>query len=506
MGAVDKAVSWAANIANDDSYKYVWGGWGKNDGGYDCSHFVITAYKTAGVNVGSATYTGDMYRVFTNNGFDDVTSSVNLTNGVGLKKGDVLLNTVHHAAMVQKDGGTTVEARGKDYGIVSDVAYRNYPWNYVLRFRETSSIGVTFGKNESYMYSENTYSDETKESSVVWNNRVKENINSKLQGLPFVASNGELRVYCDDTDITAMVGNLTWKNSIYELATTMSFDMPKTDAKYISNLIITPKVGDIIRLGTDTEVFRGVILKVDDGDIDVNKYSIADMGWYLNKTTQTYQFKNITAGDAIKEICDDLSIPIAMLSELSTNINQIYFDKTISSIITDILSKCEGDFNYDFTPQGLRIYRIGDLIATPQVSVASNVAVRNATDYRGGVSHSISIEEMKNSIKITAEKDNVYKELMVLQNRELIDKYGFLQKVVKIDEEKENAETVAEAELESGSKLSETLSFEIVEKYNSYTRAGEIIELEGIKYVIESTDHSFKNGYHYTKMEIEKVG
>lgn len=47
---------------------------------------------------------------------------------------------------------------------------------------------------------------------------------------------------------------------------------------------------------------------------------------------------------------------------------------------------------------------------------------------------------MYNSIKITSEKDNVYKELMVLQNRDLIDKYGFLQKIVKIDTEKENAD------------------------------------------------------------------
>ena len=27
MGVIDTAVRWAVDIANDDSYKYVWGGW-----------------------------------------------------------------------------------------------------------------------------------------------------------------------------------------------------------------------------------------------------------------------------------------------------------------------------------------------------------------------------------------------------------------------------------------------------------------------------------------------
>lgn len=112
---------------------------------------------------------------------------------------------------------------------------------------------------------------------------------------------------------------------------------------------------------------------------------------------------------------------------------------------------------------------------------------------------------MYNSIKITSEKDNVYKELMVLQNRDLIDKYGFLQKIVKIDTEKENANTVAKRELNENAKVNETFSFEIVEKYDSYTRAGEVISVDGVKYAIESTNHSYKDGWHFDKLELSKL-
>ena len=285
----------------------------------------------------------------------------------------------------------------------------------------------------------------------------------------------------------------------------MNFETPKPIGAYMSDLIYAPVVGDIIQQVTNVEIFRGVIIKVDDGDRFVNKYSVVDLGWYLNKTRQTYQFKNITASDAIRELCVDLSVNIVMLPELTENINEIYFDKTISDILTDILKHCSGDYNYDFVPEGLRIYKIGDLVAYPEFRIAANIPQQYSVDFRGEVSHSLSIENMKNSIKITSEKDSVYTELKVLQSRELIDKYGFLQEIIKIDPEKENADMAAENALKEYGKVGESFSFTIIEKYDSYTRAGEVITVGGVNYVIESTDHSFKGGQHYNKLELRRV-
>lgn len=647
MSVIDKVVSWAVGIANDDSHRYVLGGWGPH---YDCSHFVITAYKQAGVDTG-ASYTGDMYKNFTAKGFENVTSSVNLSTGAGMKKGDVLLNTSHHAAMVREDGGAIVHASSPSNGICCR-SYYNYPWDFVLRYPERSTepgISLTAkatitvpdglgkyytymrwdmitnmgtaqgrlikaaGKNydsegyglvgnryalamtstfgaigdyvdvymsngriihgiiadeksqeytawdnnpankwghengqcivewvtnwrnhdnppsdgsvlkvinygsyfeypayatggtEEYLYSENSYTEENKEPTVVWNNRAAENVHSRLQETSEIEPTGELEIYASGNRITNIVGNLSWKNSLYELSTSMSFETPKTDGAYLSELIYVPQEGDIIQQITNAEIFRGVVTKVDDGDINSNKYTVVDLGWYLNKTKQTYQFKNITAGDAITELCADLSITLAELPQLDTLVNEIYFDKTISDILTDILDKCNGDFNYDFVPSGLRIYRIGDKIAYPEFAVAEIVPDKYSVDYRGEVNHSRSIEEMRNSIKITSEKDSVYTELKVLQNREYIDKFGFLQEIIKIDLEKENADETASAALNKYCKVDESYSFTIIEKYDSYTRAGEIIVVDGVNYVIESTDHSFKSGHHYNKLTLRRT-
>lgn len=330
-------------------------------------------------------------------------------------------------------------------------------------------------------------------------------IQKKLINLPDIPSNGTLAIYASDTEITKNIGNVNWKNSIYELATTLSFETAKTDNAYLKDLIYTPKLGEVIRIVTNTEVFRGVVIKVDDGDKNKNKYTAVDMGWYLNKTSQTYQFTDISVKDAIKEICADLSIPIDDICELSVKVTQIYFDKTVSDILKDLLSNCGNDCNYDFTPKGLRIYKIGDLVAYPEFRLARNLAQGYSVDFRGNVSHSESIEDMKNSIKIVSEKDNVYTELMTLQNQELIDEYGFLQDVIKINPEKESADVVANSELWWNGRTKENFSFEIIEKYDSYTRAGEVILVDGISYVIESTEHRLSNGWHFNKLELRKI-
>lgn len=157
MGKIENAVQWALNIANDPSHGYdQLYRWGTD---YDCSSFLITAWQQAGVPVktNGATYTGNMYKAFINSGFEDATSKVILSTGTGLKRGDVLLNTLHHTAMVV-DGSIIVHASINELGKatggqsgdqtgreICTRPYYNYPWNYVLRYKEQNSTTNSTG-------------------------------------------------------------------------------------------------------------------------------------------------------------------------------------------------------------------------------------------------------------------------------------------------------------------------------------------------------------------------
>lgn len=116
---VDAAVSWALGIANDNRYgydqTYRWGELSPAPGytnawDYDCSSFLITAWQKAGVAVktAGATNTRDMRTAFISKGFKDITSSINLSNGSGLKKGDVLLKAGSHTTMVSAVSGSSI--------------------------------------------------------------------------------------------------------------------------------------------------------------------------------------------------------------------------------------------------------------------------------------------------------------------------------------------------------------------------------------------------------------
>lgn len=137
---VEKAVSWAIAIANDNSHGYSMANRYGPD--YDCSSLVISAFEWAGIPVGNAINTKNMYEQFIANGWLDVTDQINRSTGFGLIPGDVLLNDANHTCLFIGDG-KVVNARTDSDGRQGDghgdeiriQSYWNYdPWNHILRW------------------------------------------------------------------------------------------------------------------------------------------------------------------------------------------------------------------------------------------------------------------------------------------------------------------------------------------------------------------------------------
>lgn len=163
MSKTEKATkqmeSWAQDSSHGYDQDYRWG----EKGDFDCSSAVIQAWQNAGVPVKTkgATYTGDMRTIFLSCGFKDVTSKVNRSTGSGLLRGDVLLNETHHVAMYcgngkeveasinekgTAHGGQPGDQTGKEFLVRS---YRNYPWDCVLRYSESSAADNAVVKKQN---------------------------------------------------------------------------------------------------------------------------------------------------------------------------------------------------------------------------------------------------------------------------------------------------------------------------------------------------------------------
>lgn len=136
MSIIEKAVAWALGIANDPAHGYdQTRRWGPD---YDCSSFVIQAFKEAGLPL-TATFTGNMKYDFLRHGFIVVTDGT-------LKRGDVLLHEKNHTALyigngqivqasINERGGITGGQTGDQNGKEIHVrGYYDYPWDVVLRY------------------------------------------------------------------------------------------------------------------------------------------------------------------------------------------------------------------------------------------------------------------------------------------------------------------------------------------------------------------------------------
>jgi len=154
MSKVENYTQQAIDIANNNKHGYSqYNRWGNPD--YDCSGLVITVVQNTGIPVktNGATYTGNMYQPFLKSGFKNITSSINLRTGAGLKRGDVLLTPNSHVEIYIGNGknvGARISERGTIHGKGGDQtgqeirthSYYNKPWKYVLRYPESDSSTV----------------------------------------------------------------------------------------------------------------------------------------------------------------------------------------------------------------------------------------------------------------------------------------------------------------------------------------------------------------------------
>lgn len=149
--SIEKAVRWAIGIANDNSHGYDQAH--RTGPDYDCSSLITIALQKAGLGIGVGT-TSTMLGQLIGAGFKNVTSKVNISNGSGMKRGDVLLKPGSHTAMyigdrkmvharINEFGGVTGGKTGDQTGNeIAVTPYRNHPWTYILRFGGKFKDGI----------------------------------------------------------------------------------------------------------------------------------------------------------------------------------------------------------------------------------------------------------------------------------------------------------------------------------------------------------------------------
>ena len=319
------------------------------------------------------------------------------------------------------------------------------------------------------------------------------------------------KVIIKDKDVTDIIGNLTWRDTVDTLGVEVDFELPinRYDKKFEFLYDIT--LGDPIQiLNAKGEVLVQAIIVSETPNGKITSFTAYDMAWYLNKSTVIKQFKKMIGNDCVKSLCKEIGIDVEV-SGLDTKIDKIYKDKAVSEVIKDIIEQCSQfnskKFFIEFDKNKLIVspYKKIKVFGTYEMQKDKFI---NINENIGGVSLSKSIVDMKNSVLVITENKGAIRTIGEEQDSKSIEKYGKLQEVVTLDEKEfSKANLVAKNELKKLNKITEDFSIDVLGDDN--VKSGRVIDIDlplfNLKgeYLIKESNHTISNHIHKISLKLE---
>lgn len=305
-----------------------------------------------------------------------------------------------------------------------------------------------------------------------------------------------------ETNITPLVGEISWRSSIEELGEQLNFNIIFNDDRYFPDNPVD--LGSIVRLiNNGEEIFRGIVIDEQRNGRGIISYTCFDYAFYLNKSKEIYQFNGVSAKKAIETILGNFPVPIDIgkIAPMPTIIFKIYNDMIISDIIKDIIDIVEKErgnkYRLEMKQGRLYIEEQNNLVIEPTFKFADNIQPYEIARSISNPSRKRTIENMKNSVKIISDGRVLYE----ARDNSLVNKYGLLQEVKSADgKNSAEARNMANNMLEELGKIFEENSVEMIG--SDEVRAGRLIQIEepltGMsgKYLIKDVNHTLKNGIH----------
>ena len=300
-----------------------------------------------------------------------------------------------------------------------------------------------------------------------------------------------------ENDISHLVNRATWSGARIQAARKLEFTY--TQELRDPNFPVYPVgVGETIKAYSEDGAlqFVGNIYsterKTSASTISVTCY---DNMFILSKSKTTKKFTNMTAEDITKSVCAEMGIKVGKLAETKEKMTFIANNKSGYQIIvmayTEASKKTGKKYQTMMEGDELDVIEKGSLIEGLVID-----QYRNITDS----SYKESIENMVNKVMVTDDKGNL---IRYESNDDHIRRYSMIQAVYKESKNKNTAEEVKA--IFKGPERSGTIDclgdYDALSSYSIEIR-DVITQLSG-KFWIKSDTHTFQDGQHTMKLEIE---
>lgn len=298
-------------------------------------------------------------------------------------------------------------------------------------------------------------------------------------------------------DITDYVTSIEWSGSKPQC--TRKLGIQVVNAPYDKNIKqLNIKLGETLYLYSDdmkTEYFRGFVTERErSSQTGTITYTAYDIGYYLTKSSATYNFKGKTAETITKVVCDDFKIPVGSLAKTGHSQKLIMKNCKIYDIIMKAYTQAHQVnkklYMVKASKGKLNVVEYGATICTYELTEDTNI-------YKSSYKESLS--NMVNKVKIY---DGDGKQIGVVESKSN-QKYGIFQKTYTKEKDK-NATTAAKSLLTG---IEKTATIEAIGMMQAVTGNGITIVdsaagLKGLFWIIADT-HKWVKGVHTMTLSLE---
>lgn len=300
-----------------------------------------------------------------------------------------------------------------------------------------------------------------------------------------------------DNNISQLVGQINWSGSRLQVARRLRFDY-KQDVRdpNLPNYIINN--GETVYGYTEAGrlVFLGNVYKVEkDTDSSTVTVLAYDHLWVLTRSKTTKKYKNANPADIAKGICGELGVKVGSILDPGVNVSFIATAKTGYQIImaayTEASKKTGKKYHPIMDGDSLAIVERGTMIAEFEANDKLNVSSSR---------YSESIEQIVNQVLVTDEQGN---SVTVEKDSDSISKYSMFQEVYKNSKNDNNAENIKK--LLEKAKPDRSGSLQVLGDYRAVSPYSIKVtdSLFTGKFWIKSDTHTFQDGVHTMRLEIE---
>ncbi|MFT4413184.1 hypothetical protein ACLM5H_04910 [Fredinandcohnia humi] len=236
-------------------------------------------------------------------------------------------------------------------------------------------------------------------------------------------NNGKQQIYLDE-----IVTSVTWSGDIMQASRKLEVDLSNT-VNGRTRAIDIEQGKEIRFFNGKKELFRGVIFADDINARGQHRLVAYDENIYLTRNKDTRIFKNMTASQIVKRLCNDFRIKMGKIDDTKYVIPKLILrDKTLWEmmiIALTVTQKSTGRRFFICSKEG-KLQLLARKEQTVQWVLENGVNIIDAN-------YSQNIEELRNQVKVIGGDEKKAPVIATVKNDKLIKSFGLMQHLENVD-------------------------------------------------------------------------